>query len=100
MLQLRSATASDADLLYRCNNDPSTREVSRSVADISQQEHQRWLSTRLADPGCSLYIIEAASLPAGNLRLQRLKDTDAVEPVMGRRLTRSSIYFCSSRRTS
>jgi UDP-2,4-diacetamido-2,4,6-trideoxy-beta-L-altropyranose hydrolase len=71
MLRLRKATSSDAELLYQCNNDPSTRAASRSTKPITPYEHQRWLSARLNDPGCTLYLIELEGASVGNIRLQR-----------------------------
>ena len=79
MLQLRRATQADSLFLYLCNNDRGTREVSRRTGDITPEEHQRWLSARLEDPDCALYLIEVSGAPVGNLRLQRIETTSAVE---------------------
>jgi len=69
---LRPAHAGDADLLLAWANDPATRAASFDRAPIPWPEHVAWLAAVLADPDRRLWIAEAAGVPVGQLRVDRM----------------------------
>lgn len=59
--RLRPATASDARLLWKWRNDPSTRRWCFDTEEVPWHTHQEWLAARLADQNALLYIGEDVS---------------------------------------
>ncbi len=75
-VRLRTATAADAALLHDWANDPLTRRMSFSTEPIPWDTHQPWLTGRLANPDCRLYIGEDDGGEAlGQVRLDRAAAT-------------------------
>ena len=75
-VRLRAATHNDAALLHAWANDPLTRRMSFSTAPISWDTHLPWLTGRLANPDCRLYIGEDENGEAlGQVRLDRAATT-------------------------
>jgi RimJ/RimL family protein N-acetyltransferase len=70
-LVLREATEQDAALLLAWRNDPQTRAASFQQEPIALEDHRAWLSERLGDPGCVLFVIELDGTPSGSVRLER-----------------------------
>ena len=70
---LRPATIDDADTLLAWANDPAVREGSFSSRPIERPEHLAWLTTRLADPACAMWMGLARSdaTPIGVVRFER-----------------------------
>lgn len=69
MLTLRPATAGDAALLLAWRNDPATRSASFSTDVVAADDHEIWLTGRLADPACRLWIAQEDDRPVGQVRL-------------------------------
>lgn len=67
-MEIREATAADAELLYEWANDPDTRRWSFSTVPIPWDGHVEWLSRVLADPHRTLYIGENEAGPVGTVR--------------------------------
>ena len=73
---LRPATLRDARLLHAWANDPLTRRMSFSTESIPWDTHLPWLTGRLANPDCRLYIGEDERGEAlGQVRLDRAATT-------------------------
>lgn len=71
-VRVRPATNEDAERLLRWANDPVVRAASFNSKPVEWEEHVAWLSRRLADPGCSLYIgIDRDDRPVGQIRFQQ-----------------------------
>lgn len=69
----RPARREDSSMLLRWRNDPATREVSRSTAPVSWQDHTGWYARSLADPDRELYIVERGGAPVGTVRFDALE---------------------------
>ena len=69
---LRRAGAGDGELLFRWANDPVTRAASFSRASIAWEDHLHWLQSKLADPGCVMFVgSTSAGEPLGTVRFER-----------------------------
>ena len=71
-LRLRAATADDAERLLEWRNAPEVRSASRTVHEIGQAEHERWLAETLASADRELAIVELDGRPVGQVRVDRL----------------------------
>jgi spore coat polysaccharide biosynthesis predicted glycosyltransferase SpsG/L-amino acid N-acyltransferase YncA len=72
LLQVRSATPEDRDLLWKWVNDPAVRASSYSTEPISREEHVRWFERRLRDADTRLLLgLDATGRPVGQVRLER-----------------------------
>ena len=68
-LSLREATKEDCTLLFRWVNDPEVRRSSLSSEPIDWEEHVAWLTKKLADPSCHIFIASnTAGDPVGQVR--------------------------------
>ncbi|MBP0005266.1 MAG: UDP-2,4-diacetamido-2,4,6-trideoxy-beta-L-altropyranose hydrolase [Cyanobacteria bacterium SBC] len=76
-LQLRLARAEDASLYYDWVNEPEVRRQSFQRDPISWETHQAWFQQKLADPGCYMGVLEADSLPVGQIRFD-IKGEEAI----------------------
>lgn len=71
-IELRPATAADADLLLRWRNDPETRAQSFETAEVAPREHVLWLDEKLSRPDrCRIWVAEADGRPVGQARIDR-----------------------------
>jgi RimJ/RimL family protein N-acetyltransferase len=70
-VEVRLATAGDAELLLAWANDPTTRATSFRPRMIAADDHRRWLAEMLASPSTRLLIGHAGSRPVGLVRLER-----------------------------
>lgn len=69
-LQLRPAQKEDAHLLYEWVNDPVTRQMSFSTAQIPWEDHLSWFKKRLLSESCRLSLaLTHEGAPAGQVRL-------------------------------
>jgi predicted dehydrogenase/RimJ/RimL family protein N-acetyltransferase len=66
---LRPASRDDGDRLRAWRNDPDTRRHSRVSAEVTPDEHERWLSQMLSAPDIRLWIAEAAGEALGQIRV-------------------------------
>ena len=73
---LRLATIDDADLLLTWANDPASRAASFSSRPIERSEHATWLTGRLVDAACAIWVGLAAAetRPIGVIRFERDRD--------------------------
>jgi UDP-2,4-diacetamido-2,4,6-trideoxy-beta-L-altropyranose hydrolase len=71
-LALRGAVAGDARLLWEWANDPTVRAAAFSQDPIPWTRHQAWLSERLGEPACRIYIAERQGRPLGQIRFQQV----------------------------
>jgi UDP-2,4-diacetamido-2,4,6-trideoxy-beta-L-altropyranose hydrolase len=69
MTSLRAAVSGDAELVHRWANDPTTRAVSFSRAEIPLAEHLAWFARELARHDHHLYIAEQNGEPVAFVRL-------------------------------
>ena len=68
---LRRATQDDAARLLAWRNDPQTRAMSVSAAEVTADEHRAFLAASLASSDRFLFVAEAEGRPVGTLRLDR-----------------------------
>jgi RimJ/RimL family protein N-acetyltransferase len=76
-LKLRLARAEDAPLYYDWVNESEVRRQSFQTEPISWELHQTWFQKKLADPNCFLGVLEAETLPVGQIRFD-LKGEEAI----------------------
>lgn len=67
-LVLRPARIEDAELYFAWVNDPEVRRQSVNTADISWPAHQQWFQSKLDSVRSRLFVLEARSLPIGQIR--------------------------------
>ena len=70
-LRLRPATPDDVERVFAWRNDPYIVSRSSSRQTVTRDEHCRWFSRAIADPGTLFYIIESHGFPAGQARFER-----------------------------
>ncbi|QZP29872.1 UDP-2,4-diacetamido-2,4,6-trideoxy-beta-L-altropyranose hydrolase [Pseudomonas sp. DR48] len=71
VLQVRPATANDAQLLFDGRNAEAVRRWSLETGVIEWSAHQNWLTASLSNPQRLLLIAEADDGPVGVLRYDR-----------------------------
>jgi RimJ/RimL family protein N-acetyltransferase len=67
-LNLRPATAGDAETLLHWRNDSETRRWSRQGSETSPAEHAMWLADSLANASRRLWIAEIDGTAVGTVR--------------------------------
>ncbi len=67
-LFLRAAKIEDVELFFVWVNDPQVRRQSLKTDAIPWLAHQRWFQARLEDERSRLFVLEAQSLPVGQIR--------------------------------
>jgi UDP-2,4-diacetamido-2,4,6-trideoxy-beta-L-altropyranose hydrolase len=73
-LSLRAASRKDADILLEWRNEPETRANSLTTAEISAEDHVRWLEKKLADRDSRLWIAELdGDMAVGQSRVDRTR---------------------------
>lgn len=72
MVTLRPADFSDEERLLEWRNEPTTRAASLTTAEVSAEDHQRWLRGKLDDPDTALFIVLDDGEAIGQVRLDRL----------------------------
>lgn len=70
-LILRPAEDTDCRFYYTLVNDPEVRRNSFQSAPIPWEQHQSWFARRLASADSRLWVLIAAGLPVGQVRLDR-----------------------------
>jgi len=68
-LNLREIDFGDEELLLEWRNDAITRKNSISQAEVSKEDHKKWLEkTILNSPNIFLFILEDKGVPVGTIR--------------------------------
>jgi UDP-2,4-diacetamido-2,4,6-trideoxy-beta-L-altropyranose hydrolase len=67
-LEFRRATMGDADLIFRCRNDPAVRIASLDSREISRDTHDAWMKQSLSSGERVLLIAERGGKPQGVVR--------------------------------
>jgi UDP-2,4-diacetamido-2,4,6-trideoxy-beta-L-altropyranose hydrolase len=67
-LRLREARTDDAELFFVWANEAQVRRQSLNSAQIRWAEHQQWFRSKLGDSRSRMYVLEAKSLPVGQVR--------------------------------
>lgn len=67
-MELRKATEADSMFLFNLRNDLSVRETAFHTAEIHQDIHQRWLSSKLNSAHSQIYIAIVDGMPMGQIR--------------------------------
>lgn len=70
-LNFRKATIDDANILFEWVNQRSVRAQSFSPKEIEYTDHIQWLSKKLDDTSCFLYIAYPDTEPAGIIRFDK-----------------------------
>ena len=78
-MKLRKAVMDDAELILKWRNDEKTRENSFSSDVIALEDHIKWLSRKLEDSKCHMYMLEDGGEAVGNIRLDILDNDDVGE---------------------
>lgn len=68
LLALRDAQAEDAALFFDWANDPEVRRQSLNTQEIAWADHRRWFQSKLDDRCSRIFVLEARSLPVGQIR--------------------------------
>jgi len=76
-LCLRAAQIEDMELFFDWANDPEVRRQSLKTDAIAWLTHQQWFRTRLEDERSRMFVMEAQSLPVGQIRFD-LDDGEAL----------------------
>ncbi|MFL6763144.1 MAG: UDP-2,4-diacetamido-2,4,6-trideoxy-beta-L-altropyranose hydrolase [Sphingomicrobium sp.] len=82
IVELRSATEADMELLWLWRNDPVTRAQSRNTDPISWKSHVCWVTGALADPSRKILIGERGGIPLGNVGLHQVNGETEVSIVV------------------
>ena len=70
-IALRPANKSDALILFRWANDRAVRTSSFHPDSISWRSHIAWLTSKLNDSGCKIYIVlNSQAEPIGQVRFE------------------------------
>jgi UDP-2,4-diacetamido-2,4,6-trideoxy-beta-L-altropyranose hydrolase len=77
-LEVRAATAGDAERLYLWRNHPTTRAVSHGAHEIAWPGHLAWLTRTLNDSSRLLLVAQVGNIPVGVIRIDRQDATDAL----------------------
>ena len=72
----RPATPEDSRQLWQWRNDPVTRAGSRSSAEVSWDDHLRWLTASLTRTDRVLLVVEDPAGPAGTVRWDLVRERD------------------------
>lgn len=75
-LQIRPATANDAELLYSWRNHPAVRGVSGNADSIAWPDHINWLHQVLAAGDRWLFVGQVGTVPVGSLRFDRVNTAE------------------------
>lgn len=75
-LTYRFATPDDCRLYFDWANDADVRANSYTPGKIEWENHVQWFTKRVASPDAYMLIFYAGAEPVGQLRLDRISDTD------------------------
>jgi len=72
-LRLRPARPEDTVTYFNWANDSEVRRQALNTEPIPWSEHQSWFSRKLSDPTSRLFVLEAHSLPVGQIRFDEMR---------------------------
>ena len=72
-LTLRAANNEDALTYFAWVNDPAVRLSAINSELIDLSEHLKWFDKQLMDMGSYLFVLEAGTLPVGQIRFERCR---------------------------
>ncbi len=78
-LSLRRADADDVYQYFDWVNDPEVRRQSLRSEPVSLAQHRQWFAEKLAGPDSRLFVLEAAGLPVGQVRFDRIAGETLVD---------------------
>lgn len=70
-VKLRKACLSDSEMILSWRNEPSTIPWMATTRELDFEEHHTWFSKSIEDPHCLFFIIEAGTIPAGQIRYHK-----------------------------
>jgi RimJ/RimL family protein N-acetyltransferase len=73
----RDATIEDSSLIWQWRNDVLTRKMSRSIDEISFEEHEKWLYATFANKDRDLWFVKQEDLNIGVVRFDKRDLTTA-----------------------
>ena len=78
-LRLRPAQTHDMGLYFNWANDPKVRQQAIKTEPISWKCHKEWFANKFSDPQSYLFVLEAGSLPVGQIRFDREGDDTHID---------------------
>ena len=78
-LRLRPASEHDMEFYFIWVNDPEVRRQSIESDPIPWEQHQNWFTNKLSDHQSYLFVLEAGSLPVGQIRFDKEGDDARIE---------------------
>jgi UDP-2,4-diacetamido-2,4,6-trideoxy-beta-L-altropyranose hydrolase len=78
-MQVRRATADDAEQVFRIANDTIVRANAFSAEPISLAAHLKWFATKLASTDSALYVLDLAGLVVALARYDRVGDAATID---------------------
>jgi UDP-2,4-diacetamido-2,4,6-trideoxy-beta-L-altropyranose hydrolase len=78
-LYLRRASRHDVFSYFNWANDPEVRTNAIHTEPISWSTHEKWFTTKLADPDAVLFVLEADGLPVGQVRFDKQGDEARID---------------------
>ena len=77
-MNIRQASMNDAEIVLEWRNDETTRNNSFSKDVIDFETHKKWFRSKLEDESCFMYILEDASVKAGQIRIDKVNDVGEI----------------------
>lgn len=97
-MELRLASAADADALLELRNDPDVRRESFTTTEVDSAGHAHWLRDRLGRDHTRIYVAEADGAFVGQGRVEDGEISVAIAaPFRGRGLGAKLIRMVSDR---
>jgi len=78
-IRLRPACEVDIALYFNWANDPEVRKNAVNTNTIAWATHRAWFANKLQDVNCRLFVLEAAGLPVGQIRFDRVGDESYID---------------------
>lgn len=71
-MDIREATAEDAQQLFDWRNEPAVREMSLESGPLDWEAHLRWFNKALLNEDLKILMVMEEQEPIGTFRLERL----------------------------
>ncbi len=86
MIKLKPVSDEDCMKIWQLANDPEVRAASFSSESIPYENHQKWFSTRMSDPGCRFYTaFDIRDRFVGQLRFELNADQATISVSLNRK---------------